>query len=169
MKGEMKRDRGDFFPKNVSEPSNPSDELAQKVSKKNPRRTIYSSIFSAKVQNLAVFFIYLHDSNSIFWAQGIKSEWVLGRTVYVHPMCDGLCHAVQFAASLSGREFPGPDSVHERCQTNPEKASRAIPKTEPSSSWSVTRMAMEQDSQTHHVHRQQRLVGMREHEQIACA
>ena len=27
------------------------------------------------------FFIYLHDSNSIFWAQGIKSEWFLGRTV----------------------------------------------------------------------------------------
>ena len=33
------------------------------------------------MQNLAVFFNYLHDSNSIFWAQGIKSEWVLGRTV----------------------------------------------------------------------------------------
>ena len=39
-------------------------------------------MFSAKVQNLAVFsIIYIHDSNSIFWAQGIKSEWVLGRTV----------------------------------------------------------------------------------------
>ena len=25
------------------------------------------------------FLNYLHDSNSIFWAQGIKSEWVLGR------------------------------------------------------------------------------------------
>ena len=60
MKGEIKRDRSDFFPKNVSEPSHPPDELAQNVSKKNPRRTIYSSIFSAKVQNLAVFpFIYM--------------------------------------------------------------------------------------------------------------
>ena len=38
--------------------------------------------FSSKVQNLAVFFfIYSHDSNSILWAQGIKSELVLGRTV----------------------------------------------------------------------------------------
>ena len=35
MKGEMKRDRGDFFfKKNVSGPSNPPDELAQNVSKK---------------------------------------------------------------------------------------------------------------------------------------
>ena len=63
MKEKMKRDRGEkcfFFLKNVSEPSNPPDELAQNVSKKNPRRTNYSSIFSAKVQNLAVFsFIYM--------------------------------------------------------------------------------------------------------------
>ena len=70
-----------IFPKNVSGPSNPPDELAQNVSKKNPRRTIYSCIFSAKVQNLAVF-QYLHDSNSIFWAQGIKSEGVSGGTVH---------------------------------------------------------------------------------------
>ena len=49
-----------FFAKNVSRPSNPPDELAQNVSKKNPFRTNYSSIFSAKVQNLAVFsFIYM--------------------------------------------------------------------------------------------------------------
>ena len=46
--------------KNVSGPSNPPDELAQNVSKKNPFQTNYSSIFSAKVQNLAVFsFIYM--------------------------------------------------------------------------------------------------------------
>ena len=54
--------RGEFFQKkkNVSEPSNSPDELAQNVSKKNPFRTNYSSIFSAKVQNLAVFsFIYM--------------------------------------------------------------------------------------------------------------
>ena len=59
---ERERDGGKmiFFKKNVSEPSNPPDELAQNVSKKNPRRTNYSSIFSAKVQNLAVFsFIYM--------------------------------------------------------------------------------------------------------------
>ena len=59
----------------------PPDELAQHVSKKNPRRTNYSSIFSAKVQNLAVFFNYLHDSNSIFQAAGINSEGFFGRTV----------------------------------------------------------------------------------------
>ena len=29
------------------------------------------------------FFNYLHDSNSIFWAQGIKSELFFGRTVSV--------------------------------------------------------------------------------------
>ena len=48
--------RDDFFQKN-SRPSNPPDELAQNVSKKNPRRTNYSSIFSSKVQNLTVFSI----------------------------------------------------------------------------------------------------------------
>ena len=58
----MKRNerKDDFFQKNVSRPPNPPDELAQNVSKKNPFRTNYSSIFSAKVQNLAVFsFIYM--------------------------------------------------------------------------------------------------------------
>ena len=85
MTEKMKRDRGEiFFPKHVSRPSNPPDELAQNVSKKNPRRTNYSSIFSAKVQNLAVFFIYLHDSNSFFWARGINSEIFSGGTV----ICD---------------------------------------------------------------------------------
>ena len=57
----MKRERDGgkifFFQKNVSGPSNPPDYLAQNVSKKNPRRTNYSSIFSAKVQNLTVFSI----------------------------------------------------------------------------------------------------------------
>ena len=52
---EMKR--SEFFQKNVSEPSNPPAELAQNVSKKNPFRTNYSSIFSEKVQNLTVFSI----------------------------------------------------------------------------------------------------------------
>ena len=47
-----------FFEKNVSRPSNPPDELAQNVSKKNPFRTNYSSIFPSKVQNLAVFELF---------------------------------------------------------------------------------------------------------------
>ena len=38
--------------------------------------------FFCKSAESGRFFIYLHDSNSIFWAQGIKSEWVLGRTVF---------------------------------------------------------------------------------------
>ena len=41
--------------KKVSRPSNPPDDLVQNVSEKNPSRTNYSSIFSAKVQNLTVF------------------------------------------------------------------------------------------------------------------
>ena len=32
---------------------------------------------------------YLHDSNSIFWAQGIKSEWVSGGTVRVQRVQTG--------------------------------------------------------------------------------
>ena len=63
-KDKMKRERDKderkriFFVKNVSEPSNPPDELAQSVSKKNLRRTNYSSIFPSKVQNLAVFELF---------------------------------------------------------------------------------------------------------------
>ena len=40
--------RNFFFLQNVSRPSNPPDEVAQNVSKKNPRRTNYSSIFLQK-------------------------------------------------------------------------------------------------------------------------
>ena len=53
----MKRDEKTIFSKNVSEPSNPPDELAQNVSTQNPRRTNYSSIFLSKVENLTVFSI----------------------------------------------------------------------------------------------------------------
>ena len=82
MKEKMERDRDerkdDFFEKNVSEPSNPLDELAQNVSKKILSDKL-SSHFSSTVQNLAVF-IYLHDSNSILRAAGINSEIFFGRT-----------------------------------------------------------------------------------------
>ena len=44
--------------KHVSGPSNPPDELAQKVSKKNPRRTIYSSIFLQKCRILPFFHLF---------------------------------------------------------------------------------------------------------------
>ena len=53
---EMK-EKMNFCQKKVSRPSNPPDELAQNVSKTNPFRTQYSSIFSSKVQNLTVFLI----------------------------------------------------------------------------------------------------------------
>ena len=78
---EMKRnERKDVFsPKNVSRPSNPPDELAQNVSKKIPfGRIILHSFESSESDRI---FNYLHDSNSIFRAPGINSEWVFGRTV----------------------------------------------------------------------------------------
>ena len=81
----MKRDetKDDFFlQKKVSRPSNPPDELAQNVSKKIHFRRIIPPLF-CKSEESGRFFIYLHDSKSIFWAQGIKSEWFLGRTVLV--------------------------------------------------------------------------------------
>ena len=49
-----------FFQKNVSEHTNPPDELALTCFEEDLRRTNYSSIFSSKVQNLTVFsFIYI--------------------------------------------------------------------------------------------------------------
>ena len=62
MKGKMKEKvKGDkderkriFFAKNVSEPSNPPDELAQNVSKKNPFGRIIPPFF---FENLTVFSI----------------------------------------------------------------------------------------------------------------
>ena len=47
----------DFFVKNVSEPSNPPDELAQNVSKKSLSDELFLH-FSAKVQNLTVFYLF---------------------------------------------------------------------------------------------------------------
>ena len=64
-------------------PSNPPDELAQNVSKKSLSDELFLH-FSSKVQNLTVFFFYYsHDSNSIFRARRINSEWVFRCTVYV--------------------------------------------------------------------------------------
>ena len=66
----MKRDEKKmiFCEKNVSEPSNLSDEFAQNVSKKNPFRTNYSSCFSFHSSESYCVFNYLHDSSSIFRA-----------------------------------------------------------------------------------------------------
>ena len=77
-----------FFSKNVSEPSNPSDELALNVSKKTFSDELFL-LFSSKVQNLTFFQLFLHDSNSIFRAAGINSEWVSGGTVRNFNRVDG--------------------------------------------------------------------------------
>ena len=74
MKGKMKREmkRGDvFFFKNVSEPPNPPEELAQNVSKKIPVGRIIPPLFLRKCR-IWPFLNYLHDSNSIFWAAGMN-------------------------------------------------------------------------------------------------
>ena len=55
-----------FFSKNVSEPSNPPDELAQNVSKKSLSDEFFLHFF-CKSSESGRFFIYLHDSNSFFF------------------------------------------------------------------------------------------------------
>ena len=81
-KRERDERKDEFFQKkkNVSRPSNPPDELAQNVSKKNPPSDELFLHFFCKSSESGRFSIYLHDSNSIFWAQGIKSEGVSGGT-----------------------------------------------------------------------------------------
>ena len=61
MKGKMnekRRKRCFFFEKNVSRPSNPPDELAQNVSKKNHRRMNRSSIFLQKFRIWPFFHLF---------------------------------------------------------------------------------------------------------------
>ena len=66
----MKRDerKNDCFLKNVSESSNPSDELVQNVSKKITFGRIIPPCFFESSESDR-FFNYLHDSNSIFRAR----------------------------------------------------------------------------------------------------
>ena len=61
--------------KNVREPSNPPDELAQNVSKKITVGRIIPPFFFESSESDRVF-NYLHDSNSMFRA------WVSGGTVW---------------------------------------------------------------------------------------
>ena len=81
MKEKMKRDRGEFFSENVSGPSNPPDELAQKCfeKKKNTVGRIIPPFFFESSDRV---FNYLHDSNSIVRVGRIISEWVRARTVH---------------------------------------------------------------------------------------
>ena len=69
-----------FFAKNVSEPSNPPDELAQNVSKIIPVGRIIPPFFFESSESDRVV-NYIHDSNSIFRAGRIKSVSFFGRTV----------------------------------------------------------------------------------------
>ena len=79
---EIEMKRGEQIQKHVSGPSKPPDELAQNVSKKkNPRRTNYSFFFFFESSESDRVFNYKHDSNSIFRAGRINSEWVRARTV----------------------------------------------------------------------------------------
>ena len=52
--------------------------------------------FSSKVQNLTVFFNYLHDSNPIFRVGVINSENVFGRTAVVHTLFACVCLGLPF-------------------------------------------------------------------------
>ena len=62
VKEKMKRDRDEgkdcfFFSKKFQDPPTRQMNQPKCFEKKNPRRTNYSSIFSPKIQNLAVFSI----------------------------------------------------------------------------------------------------------------
>ena len=66
--------------KNVSEPSNPPDELAHNVSEKNLSDEVFLH-FSSKVQNLTVFSIIYMIRIRFFGLVRINSEWVFRCTV----------------------------------------------------------------------------------------
>ena len=101
----MKRERDEtrcIFSKkkNVSRPSNPPDELAQNVSKKKSPSDELFLHFSAKVQNLAVFY-YLHDSNSIFWPRELNQNGFSGARYFYESRSWFLCDDVgQFSRSV---------------------------------------------------------------------
>ena len=65
-------------------PSNPPDEIAQHVSKKSPSDELFLLFFFESSESDRVF-NYLHDSNAIFRAGRINSEWVFRRTVIKSP------------------------------------------------------------------------------------
>ena len=79
---EKRRKRWFFFKEKCFKTLKPARWISPKCFEK--KKSLSDELFlhfSAKVQNLTVFFNYLHDSNSIFWARGINSEWVSGGTV----------------------------------------------------------------------------------------
>ena len=61
------------------------EDKTRHVSKKNPSRTNYSSIFSSKVQNLTVFSIIYMIRIRFFGPRRINSETFFGRTVWLLP------------------------------------------------------------------------------------
>ena len=117
MKKKKMTEKINFFSTNVSRPSNPPDELAQHVSKKIPVGRVIPPFFCKSAES-GRFFIYLHDSNSIFWAQGIKSEGVLGRTVhtyihtYIHTNIHTYIHTARSKRSVAQQSTASDARVH---------------------------------------------------------
>ena len=98
----MKRGEGkDDFQKMFEDPQTRQMNELKNVSKKKkkPLSDELFLVFPSIVQNLTVFFNYLHDSNSIFRAARINSEKVSGATVSTrHRACqvvDVEFHVVQ--------------------------------------------------------------------------
>ena len=122
---EEKRKEGkdDFFRKNVSRPSNPPDELAQKCFEKKSVSDELFLLFFCKSAESGRFFIYLHDSNSIFRAQGIKSEWVLWRTVLSFLSKKGTAPPLQSESSTQGggQAAPHQEERSGECATTQKK------------------------------------------------
>ena len=84
MKEKMERDRDEremIFPKKVSRPSNPPEELARHVSIKKSLSDELFLHFSFEISESDRVFNYLHDSNSILRAGRINSEWVFRCTI----------------------------------------------------------------------------------------
>ena len=80
IRDERRDERRDFFFEKVSrEHPNPPDELVQNVSKNPFLDELF--LFSFESSESYRVFNYLHDSNSIFRAAGINSEWYSGGTV----------------------------------------------------------------------------------------
>ena len=66
----------------------PARWISPKCFEKNPFRTNFSSIFLRKCR-IWPFLNYLHYSNSILWAQGIKSEGVFGPKFFLRKIFNG--------------------------------------------------------------------------------
>ena len=113
------KEKSFFFKKNVSEPSNPPAELAQNVSKKNPFRTNYSSIFSEKVQNLTVFSI-IYMIRIRFFGPGELIQNYFRRAQYTNIFLKSSPRKSRFSCALQAAQTP---SLH--CQIHGARGNAA--------------------------------------------